>query len=95
MASGGRRPGAGRKKGYVSEATKKRQEIAAQALIAGTTPLEVILEAMRIAYQQGGAIAAVPFAKEAAPYVHPKLANIDAKTQTFATIVIEGALAKT
>lgn len=73
---GGARPGAGRKKG---EATKKREEIAIQALESGKTPLDIMLEAMRIAYDEGGAKAAMPFAKDAAPYVHPKLANIEAK----------------
>ena len=50
-----------------------------KALEEGTTPLEVILEAMRDAYKEGGAQAAVPFAKEAAPYVHPRLSAVDAK----------------
>jgi hypothetical protein len=73
---GGSRPGAGRKKG---ENTKKREQIAIDALESGRTPLDIILEAMRLAYDSGGAAAAVPFAKDAAPYVHPKLANIEAK----------------
>lgn len=76
MARGGARPGSGRKKGA---ATKKREEIAIQALESGQTPLDIMLEAMRLAYEQGGAIAAMPFAKDAAPYVHPKLANIESK----------------
>lgn len=63
----------------LSPAAKTRQEVAQKALAEGTTPLEVMLEAMRIAYQEGGAAAAMPYAKEAAPYLHPKLANIEAK----------------
>jgi hypothetical protein len=78
MAHGGRRPGAGRKKGNLPE-TKLRKDIALKALADGTTPLEVMLEAMRLAYDEGGPKAAMPFAKECAPYVHPKLANIEAK----------------
>ena len=78
MPRGGYRPGAGRKKGAVNKATRERQEVALRALREGTTPLDVILEAMKSAYEKGGAEAAVPFAKEAAPYVHPKLSNVDA-----------------
>jgi hypothetical protein len=33
---------------------------------------------MKTAYEQDGAIAAVPYAKEAAPYIHPRLSNVDA-----------------
>lgn len=78
MAHGGRRAGAGRKKGNLPE-TRLRKDIALKALADGTTPLEVMLEAMRLAYDEGGPKAAMPFAKECAPYVHPKLANIEAK----------------
>jgi hypothetical protein len=59
-----------------------------RALKEGTTPLEVMLEAMRAAYAEGGAKAAMPYAKEAAPYLHPKLssveANIDGTLGTYA-----------
>lgn len=75
---GGKRSGSGRPKGSVSAATRKRKEIAEQALSQGKTPLEVMLEAMRAAYEQGGAIAAFVFAKDAAPYMHPKLSAVDA-----------------
>lgn len=43
------------------------------------TPLDVMIEAMRQAYKVGGALLAAPFAKEAAPYVHGKINNIDLK----------------
>lgn len=79
MPRGGKRPGSGRKKGSVTPATKRRQDVALQALQAGKTPLDVLLEAMRDAYALGGAIGAMQFAKEAAPYVHPKLSSIEAK----------------
>jgi hypothetical protein len=74
-----RGPGSGRKKGSVTPATKRRQEVALKALQEGKTPLDVLLEAMRDAYKEGGAMLAMPFAKEAAPYVHPKLSAIEAK----------------
>jgi hypothetical protein len=40
---GGKRPGAGRKKGSL---TQKTREVAEKAASAGITPLEVMLEAM-------------------------------------------------
>lgn len=78
---GGARPGAGRRKGSVSGRTRKRVEIAARALNEGKTPLEIMLEGMREAYKAGGPLAAMPFAKEAAPYVHPKLSSVAAKVE--------------
>jgi len=44
MARGGKREGAGRRKGAL---TKRTQEIASQALAQGKAPLEVMLENMR------------------------------------------------
>ena len=70
MASGGKRPGAGRPKGAV---TKKTQEIAERALAGGVSPLEVMLRAMRDAYAQGDLATSAGFAKLAAPYCHPRL----------------------
>lgn len=84
---GGARPGAGRKKGPVSPAAKLYQEIAYQALQEGRAPLDVLLEAMREAYRKDGPIAAAPYAVLAAPYVHPKLAAIDASVSS--NLVIE------
>jgi hypothetical protein len=79
MPRGGKRPGSGRKPGSVTPATKRRQDVALKALTEGTTPLQVLLEAMREAYETGGPMLAMPYAKEAAPYVHPKLSSIEAK----------------
>jgi len=76
---GGKRKGAGRPKSADTPIGKLRQELTMRALKEGTTPLEVMLEAMREAYEQGGAAAAMPYAKEAAPYLHPKLSSVDAK----------------
>jgi hypothetical protein len=71
---GGRMPGAGRKKGSVN---RKTREIANKAAESGITPLEVMIQAMREVYEKDGAPAAVPFAKECAPYMHPKISNIE------------------
>lgn len=79
MARGGARPGAGRPKGEKSVRTKLAEKAVIRALREGASPLDVLLEAMRDAYAEGGATAAMPFAKEAAPYVHPKLSAVDAK----------------
>lgn len=71
MAHGGSRPNAGRKKGSLQ---KKSQEIAEKLTANKVTPLEVMLEAMNQAYDAKNLPAAHAFAKDAAPYVHPKLA---------------------
>lgn len=68
---GGKRPGAGRKPG---SATKKTKEIANLATHRGITPLEVMLEAMQWAYDEGGPVMAFQYAKDAAPYMHAKVA---------------------
>lgn len=71
---GGARKGAGRKAG---SATKKTREIADKAAAAGITPLEVMLEAMNEFRASGDLEKAAGFAKDAAPYIHPKLAAIE------------------
>jgi hypothetical protein len=48
-------------------------------LDAKATPLDVMVEAMRVAYKRGGAIYAFPFAKECAPYMHARIASIELK----------------
>jgi hypothetical protein len=70
---GGRRAGAGRKLGI---ANRKTAEIADAAAAQGITPLEVMIEAMRELHAKGDKIAACAIAKDAAPYIHPRLANI-------------------
>ena len=74
MALGGKREGAGRKLGST---TKKTREIAEKALEQGITPLEVMLGAMREAYERADMKEAATFAKDAAPYVHPRLAAVE------------------
>lgn len=83
MARGGKREGAGRKAGKVAKKTTLRKLVVERAVeaLGGKTPLDVMLEAMKHEYERGGAVAAVEHAKAAAPYVHPRLANIDANVQ--------------
>ena len=82
MTRGGRRSGAGRKKGSLSHKTRA---IAARAAAEGITPLEVILRTMRSAWARAStngetvtsfpdALVAAAMAEKAAPYVHPRLA---------------------
>ena len=74
MTHGGAREGAGRKPG---SATTKTREIAEAALAAGITPLEVMLEAMNKFREEGKHLEACSVAKDAAPYVHPRLAAME------------------
>lgn len=67
---GGRREGAGRKLG---SATRKTREIADRAAAGGIMPLEVMLNTMRAHYDAGRLDEAAAFAKDAAPYCHPRL----------------------
>lgn len=83
---GGRRKGAGRPKGSVAVRTR---EVAKQAAKDGITPLEVMIKAMREAYNKGGAIAAFNLAKDCAPYMHARINSIDLK----ADVELSGNLA--
>jgi hypothetical protein len=82
MTRGGKRPGAGRRKGSLSQKTRV---IAERAAADGITPLEVILRTMRSAWARAStngqtvtnfqdALIAAAMAEKAAPYVHPRLA---------------------
>lgn len=82
---GGRRPGSGRKVGSV---TKRTREIADGALASGLTPLDYMLTILRDETQEDAA--RFEAAKAAAPYVHAKLASVDAtvKGDMSLTVVI-------
>lgn len=78
---GGRRAGAGRKKG---SATKRTREIADAAAANGITPLEFMLAIMNAPSDHEDAKVQVAreamrfeAAKAAAPYVHPRLQAIE------------------
>jgi hypothetical protein len=82
----------GRQKGAKNKATIERENghaaIAAAAKAEGVTPLEVMLGAMREAWAAGDKDAAANFAKDAAPYVHPRLAAVDVKADIEATVEV-------
>ena len=73
MPRGGARPGAGRPKGRRS--SKTVEQLAAIAG-SGLTPLAYLLKIMRD--KELDRAVRLDAAKAAAPYVHPKLANLDA-----------------
>lgn len=76
---GGPRPGSGRKKGTKNPATIQKEallsEVIERAVGGEATPLEVMLGIMR----DPETPAAMKFeaAKAAAPYVHPRLSQVD------------------
>lgn len=74
MAHGGKRPNAGRPKGAHNKASIAREaKIAAE----GDTPLEVMIAAMRAHVAAGELDKAAERAKDAAPYVHPRLTAVE------------------
>ena len=85
---GGARLGAGRPPGSKNQ---RSADIARQAADAGITPIEVMLNAMRDLWDEGTAEAkreAARIAKDAAPYVHPRLSNIDQTVEEATRFVI-------
>jgi len=74
MARGGKRLGAGRRPG---SASKRTREIADKAAAEGMTPLEVMLRAMKEHAEALRWDQAASVAKDAAPYIHPRLAAIE------------------
>ena len=92
MPAGGRREGAGRKPGAVS---RKTREIAEAAAASGITPLEVLLNTMRAAWERSedgtiqgeDLLLALSCAERSAPYIHPRIqavsldGNLDSKVE--------------
>jgi len=88
MGRGGARPGAGRPPGSTNQ---RSAEIARQASETGITPIEVMLSAMRQLWEEGTSTSireAARIAKDAAPYVHPRLASIDQTVREATRFVI-------
>lgn len=83
---GGKRAGAGRKAG---SATKRTREIADKAAAQGVTPLEVMLEAMNSLRNAGDLEKAAGVAKDAAPYMHPRLAAVEIGSDPDAPVKVE------
>ena len=83
MPRGGKRPGAGRP---VGAATRKTRALADQAAAEGLTPLEVMLRAMREHAEAGRWDESAAVAKDAAPYLHPRLSSVDVRSQNEVTL---------
>jgi hypothetical protein len=78
MPRGGARPGAGRR----SKVVREKQTAAIVEVLTNQdemTPLQVMIHAMRLHVKNEQWKDAVAIAKEAAPYVHPKLASVEQK----------------
>lgn len=78
---GGPRPNSGRKPGTKNPATLAKEalleEVIAKAVEGETTPLEVMLQIMRS--PESPAAMKFEAAKAAAPYVHPRLSQVDSR----------------
>lgn len=74
MAKGGSRPGAGRPRGSRNKATAAK---AAEIAASGLTPLDFMLAVLRD--ESAERDVRLDAAAKAAPYVHPKLANVEVK----------------
>lgn len=79
---GGVRPGSGRKKGSPNKKTAELQRAVAES---GLTPLEYLLEVMRNSSDERQRLNA---AIAAAPYIHPKLANIEVSGKGGGPVVV-------
>jgi hypothetical protein len=75
MAHGGKRPGSGRKRGSVTKVTT--EEAQRFATDGEVTPLEVMVRAMRWHYEKKRYDRAAAIAKDAAPYMHARLASVE------------------
>lgn len=72
MARGGKREGAGRPEGAV---TKRARDIANKAAEEGLMPLDYMLSILR--NEEADTKDRMWAAEKAAPFVHPKLANVE------------------
>lgn len=90
---GGRRPGAGKPKGA---STKRAEASMALAEAKGVDPVEMLLDLTKWAYEQfnetktrENADMVRDYAKEAAPYVRPKLSAVEASGPDGGALVVE------
>ena len=80
---GGRRKGAGRKVGSVSNTTA---QVAKEAMSKNITPIEVLLDLMVKAHKRGDEDQAGKWADKAAPYCHPRLSSVDSTGDNNVTV---------
>lgn len=92
-ARGGARPNAGRPLGRKNVSTLER-EARVKALLEGNKdklPLDLMLAAMRRADAEGNDDLAFTYAKECAPYLHPKLSATTAKVEQTFDVAVESS----
>lgn len=63
--------------------------MAKAVLEGGISPLEVMLQTMRAKWDDKDKEGACAIAKDAAPYLHPRLATVQAEHKGSLTIVVE------
>lgn len=83
------KPRGGSRKGRPNKSTIVREALRNKAAALGISPLEVMLETMRKCYDAGDLKGAHEAAKDAAPYLHPRLNSINATVDQHTTIAIE------
>ena len=97
---GGSRAKSGRKK---SIPNRKTREIADKAYEQGVTPLEVMLNTMRMLVESANhqddlsikipiMISACGIAKDAAPYIHPRLSAVEVKGEFSMDVIMQKKL---
>ena len=74
MPKGGPRPGSGRPKGGLNRLS---HDIAMAVARDGISPVEVMIRAMRLAWEAGDIPTAVEYACKAAPYTSPRVMHIE------------------
>lgn len=79
----------GRKKGSPNV---KDGRIRVKAKHNGMSPLELMIMCMQEAFTEGDQAKGFLYAKDIAPYVHPKLASIDQRTEGTLTIEVKSFL---
>lgn len=97
MASkGGARPSAGRPLGRKNAATLEREARLKILLEANNDklPLDLMLAAMRKADAEGDGDLAFTYAKECAPYLHPKLSATTAKVEQTIEVEVQASDAR-
>jgi hypothetical protein len=78
MPRGGKREGAGRKRGSVTR--KKTRDVVEKHVLSGkVAPLEVLLTAMERSFKQEDYETAARYAEKAAPYCHARLSSVEHK----------------
>lgn len=82
----GSKPGERRGGRKAGSANLKTRAIADKAAREGITPLEVLLRAMLAELKQDNIKEAAAYARDAAPYMHPRLSAVAAKVRNIASL---------